>query len=163
MGLNLHEEDTIQLAHEHLHHGPVESLPSELDRPLLNQSQFDGHQHTGLGAHEHSEQTHEHFHEHDTGWQSFVLRTDHAQDADQLKTAIREVTLQQPILRAKGFASVAGKEPRLVVQAVRNRVQTYFERESPNVAESSIVFIGYHPNRKTVMNLLNQLTKTEWH
>ena len=163
MGLNLHDKETIQVAHEHHHHGPVENLPSELDRPLLNQSQFDGHQHTGLVAHEHGEHTHEHFHEHDTGWQSFVLRTDQAQDADELKSAIREVTLQQPILRAKGFASVAGKEPRLVVQAVRNRVQTYFERESPNVGESNIVFIGYHPNRKTITNLMNQLTKTEWH
>ena len=163
LGLNLHQEDTVQVAHEHQHHGPVENSPSELDRPLLNQSQFDGHQHTGLGAHEHGKHTHEHFHEHDTGWQSFVLRTDQAQDADQLKSAIREVTLQQPILRAKGFASVAGKEPRLVVQAVRNRVQTYFERESPNVGESSIVFIGYHPSRKAITNLMNQLTKTEWH
>jgi cobalamin biosynthesis protein CobW len=162
MGLNLYEDDTVRVAHEHHHHGPVENSPSELDRPLLNQSQFDGHQHTGLGAHEHGEHTHEHFHEHDTGWQSFVLRTDQAQDADQLKSAIREVTLQQPILRAKGFASVAGKEPRLVVQAVRNRVQTYFEPESPNVGESSIVFIGYHPNRKMITNLMNQLTKTEW-
>jgi cobalamin biosynthesis protein CobW len=162
LGLNLHEDDTVQVAHEHQHHGPVENSPSELDRPLLNQSQFDGHQHTGLGAHEHGEHTHEHFHEHDTGWQSFVLRTDQAQDADQLKSAIREVTWQQPILRAKGFASVAGKEPRLVVQAVRNRVQTYFEPESPNVGESSIVFIGYHPNRKMITNLMNQLTKTEW-
>jgi cobalamin biosynthesis protein CobW len=163
MGLNLYEDDTVRVAHEHHHHGPVENSPSELDRPLLNQSQFDGHQHTGLGAHEHGEHTHEHFHEHDTGWQSFVLRTDQAQDADQLKSAIREVTLQQPILRAKGFASVAGKEPRLVVQAVRNRVQTYFEPESPNVGESSIVFIGYHPNRKMITNLMNQLTKTGWH
>ena len=162
LGLNLHQEDTVQVAHEHQHHGPVENSPSELDRPLLNQSQFDGHQHTGLGAHEHGKHTHEHFHEHDTGWQSFVLRTDQAQDADQLKSAIREVTLQQPILRAKGFASVAGKVPRLVVQAVRNRVQTYFEPESPNVGESSIVFIGYHPNRKAITNLINQLTKTEW-
>jgi cobalamin biosynthesis protein CobW len=163
MGLNLHEEDAIPVAHEHHHHGPVEDSPSELDRPLINQSQFDGHQHTGLGAHEHGEHTHEHFHEHDTGWQSFVLRTDQAQDADRLKSAIREVTLQQPILRAKGFASVAGREPRLVVQAVRNRVQTYFERESPKVGESSIVFIGYHPNRKAITNLMNQLTKTKWH
>jgi cobalamin biosynthesis protein CobW len=163
MGLNLHEGGTIEVTHKHNHHGPVEHLPSELDRPLLNQSQFDGHQHTGLGAHEHGEHTHEHFHEHDTGWQSFVLRAHEAQDADRLKSAIREVTLQQPILRAKGFASVVGKEPRLVVQAVRNRVQTYFERESPNVGESNLVFIGYHPNRKETANLMSQLTMTEWH
>ena len=162
MGLNLHEEDTIQVAHEH-HHGPVEHLPSELDRPLLNQSQFDGHQHTGLGKHEHGEHTHEHFHEHDPGWQSFVLHTQQGQDPDQLKLAIREVTRQQPILRAKGFASVPGKEYRLVVQAVRNRVQTYFEKRNQDDCKSSIVFIGYHPNRKMVAALMSQLTKTKWH
>jgi cobalamin biosynthesis protein CobW len=160
MGLNLHEDDT--LGHEH-HHGPVEHMPAELDRPLRNQSQFDGHIHTGLGAHEHGEHTHEHFHEHDTGWQSFVLHTHEGQDSEQLKAAIREVTLQQPILRAKGFASVAGKQHRLVVQAVRNRVQTYFEQKSPDASGSSIVFIGYHPNRKLITNLMSELTKTEWH
>src|SRR6516225_5331519 len=141
MGLNLHEEDAIPVAHEH-HHGPVEDSPSELDRPLINQSQFDGHQHTGLGAHEHGEHTHEHFHEHDTGWQSFVLRTHQAQDADQLKSAIREVTLQQPILRAKGFASIEGKDHQLVVQAVRNRVQTYYGQTESHDSHSSLVVIG---------------------
>jgi cobalamin biosynthesis protein CobW len=160
MGLNLHEEDAIHVGHEHHHHGPVENTPSELDRPLQNQSQFDGHRHTGLDAHEHGEHTHEHFHEHDTGWQSFVLHTHEAQDAEQLKTAIREVTLQQPILRAKGFALIAGKQHRLVVQAVRTRVQTYFEKKT--ASESSIVFIGYHPNRKMITNLISEMTKTEW-
>jgi cobalamin biosynthesis protein CobW len=160
MGLNLHEEDAIPVGHEHYHHGPVENTPAELDRPLQNQNQFDGHRHTGLGAHEHGEHTHEHFHEHDTGWQSFVLHTHEAQDAEQLKTAIREVTLQQPILRAKGFASIVGKQHRLVVQAVRNRVQTYFEKKTSS--ESSIVFIGYHPNREIITNLISEMTKTEW-
>jgi cobalamin biosynthesis protein CobW len=161
MGLNLHEDDPV--SHEHHHHGPVEHTPAELDRPLQNQSQFDGHKHTGLGAHEHGEHTHEHFHEHDTGWQSFVLHTQEAQDSEQLKAAIREVTLRQPILRAKGFAAVAGKQRRLVVQAVRNRVQTYFEQKSPDASESSVVFIGYHPNRESITNLMNQITKTEWY
>jgi cobalamin biosynthesis protein CobW len=161
MGLNLHESDT--LSHEQHHHGPVEHAPAELDRPLQNQGQFDGHAHTGLGAHEHGEHTHEHFHEHDTGWQSFVLHSHELQNSERLKAAMREVTLQQPILRAKGFAAVAGKQHRLVVQAVRNRVQTYFEQQGPDVSESRIVFIGYHPNRNVITNLMSELTDTEWH
>jgi cobalamin biosynthesis protein CobW len=160
MGLNLHEDDSL-IPEQH-HHGPVEHTPAELDRPLQNQSQFDGHAHTGLGAHEHGEHTHEHFHEHDTGWQSFALRSQEAQDSERLRAAMREVTLQQPILRAKGFAAVAGKQHRLVVQAVRNRVQTYFDRQGPRIPESSIVFIGYHPNRKTITMLMSELTGTKW-
>jgi cobalamin biosynthesis protein CobW len=164
MGLNLHESDgRSHEEQEHHHHGPVEHTPAELDWPLKNQSQFDGHTHTGLGAHDHGEHTHEHFHEHDTGWQSFVLHCHDAQDAERLKAAIREITLQQPILRAKGFAAVAGKQHRLVVQAVRNRVQTYFEQEPPDGSKSSIVFIGYHPNRKLITSLMTELTDTEWH
>jgi cobalamin biosynthesis protein CobW len=164
MGLNLHESDRRSYEEQqHHHHGPVEHTPAELDRPLKNQSQFDGHTHTGLGAHDHGEHTHEHFHEHDTGWQSFVLHCHDAQDAERLKSAIREITLQQPILRAKGFAAVAGKQHRLVVQAVRNRVQTYFEQEIPDDSKSSIVFIGYHPNRTLITSLMSEMTNTEWH
>ena len=40
-----------------------------------------------LSAHEHGEHTHQHFHEHDTGWQSFVLRCEEPQDAAKIKAA----------------------------------------------------------------------------
>ena len=81
-----------------------------MDRPLEDQSQFDGHTHTGVGSHVHGEHSHQHFHEHDTGWQSFVLHCTEPQNMEKLKAAVREVTLQQPILRAKGFAIIDGKE-----------------------------------------------------
>ena len=164
MGLNMHDENLQEThgdSHDH-HHGPLHDAPMELDRPLADQGQFDGHAHTGLGAHEHGEHTHQHFHEHDTGWQSFVLESDELQGVEKLKTAVREVTLQQPILRAKGFASVAGKHHRLVVQAVRNRVQTYFENEESGASHSSLVFIGYHPRREEVSRLMTELTGTGW-
>ena len=164
MGLNMHDENLQEThgdSHEH-HHGPLHDAPMELDRPLADQGQFDGHSHTGLGAHEHGEHTHQHFHEHDTGWQSFVLESDELQGAEKLKAAVREVTLRQPILRAKGFASVAGKHHRLVVQAVRNRVQTYFENEESGASHSSLVFVGYHPRRDEVSRLMTELTGTGW-
>jgi cobalamin biosynthesis protein CobW len=164
MGLNMHDEDlqdAHDISHEH-HHGPVRDAPTELDQPLADQGQFDGHSHTGLGAHEHGELTHQHFHEHDTGWQSFVLESDDMQAAEKLKAAVREVTLQQPILRAKGFASIAGKHRRLVVQAVRNRVQTYFENGESGASHSSLVFIGYHPRRDEVSRVMTSLTGTKW-
>jgi cobalamin biosynthesis protein CobW len=164
MGLNLHDEfvqDGLHSAHEH-HHGPVQQMPMELYRPLEYQGQFDGHSHTGLGAHQHGDETHQHFHQHDTGWQSFVLESDARQDAEKLKAAVREMTLRQPILRAKGFASIEGKRYRLVVQAVRNRVHTYFEQQQSDESQTTLVVIGYHPRRDQITTLMSQLTNTEW-
>jgi len=166
MGLHVHDEPVAVAYHDHHHHdhhhGPVQQMPSDVDRPLEDQSQFDGHTHSGLTSHEHSEHTHQHFHEHDMGWQSFVLRSEQPQDAAKIKNAVREVTRQQPILRTKGFAAVDGKQHRLVVQAVRTRVQTYFETEHHHEPESNLVFIGYHPRREQVVHLMNELTGLEW-
>jgi cobalamin biosynthesis protein CobW len=164
MGLNVHDEDFASELHDHdhHHHGPVQQTPMETDCPLEDQSQFDGHTHPGVGSHVHGERTHQHFHEHDTGWQSFVLHCDEPQNVEKLKGAMREVTLQQPILRAKGFAIIGGKDRRLVVQAVRTRVQTYFEQNDSHEAESSLVFIGYHPRRDQVVALMKELTGSEW-
>lgn len=164
MGLNVHDEVIAPELHDHNHHhpGPVQQMPMEMDCPLENQSQFDGHTHTGIGSHVHGEDTHQHFHEHDTGWQSFVLHCNEPQDVEKLKAALRDVTLQQPILRAKGFAFIDGKDHRLVVQAVRTRVQTYFEQNDSHQPESILVFIGYHPRREEVVGLMKKFTGSEW-
>ncbi len=162
LGLNLHcTEETIPHHHDH-HHGPVSSVPDVPAKPLENQTQFDGHAHSGLNTHQHGEHTHEHFHEHDTGWQSFVLRSHQPQDAEKVKFAIKEVTLKEPILRAKGFATVENNHHQLILQAVRSRVQSYFDHEDSHESESSIVFIGYHPNRLNTVRMMNELTGKEW-
>ena len=177
MGLNLHEGSPVnghhpRHAHGHdrdhgqdqdHHHGPVQAAPLENDAPLPDQHQFDGHAHSGLDAHTHGEGTHEHFHAHDPGWQSFILHSHEAQQPERLKAAVREVTAREPILRAKGFASVEGKPHRLVLQAVRNRVQAYFGTEHAGDAGSSLVFIGYHPNRDRTVRLMREFTGADWH
>jgi cobalamin biosynthesis protein CobW len=165
MGLKLHDEPADAHSHgghDH-HHGPVRSLPNESAQPLENQAQFDGHAHGSIGAHAHGEGTHQHFHEHDPGWQSFMLHSHEPQDAERLKTAVRETTQREPILRAKGFAVIAGKSQPLVVQAVRSRVQTYFSTNENDEHKSQIVFIGYHPNRENVERTMSELTGTAWH
>lgn len=164
MGLSLHDEpEGFQPDDDHdHHHGPVHSAPLDVDRPLVDQHQFDGHAHTGLASHEHDEHSHLHFHEHDPGWQSFVLHSSQPQDPEKLKTAVKEVSIDQPVLRAKGFASIEGKNHRLVVQAVRNRVQAYFEEAHSHDHESQLVFIGYHCRRDRTAELMNRLTGTEW-
>ncbi|MBW0001182.1 MAG: GTP-binding protein [Verrucomicrobia bacterium] len=174
MGLNLHEEEGPANGHPPSHHhdhghghddhhGPVQVTPVEGDAPLADQHQFDGHTHSGLSAHTHGEGTHEHFHAHDPGWQSFVLHSHQAQQPERLRDAVREVTAREPILRAKGFARVEGKPHRLVLQAVRNRVQAYFGKEHAADAESSVVFIGYHPSRERAIRLMRELTGSDWH
>lgn len=170
MGLKLHDEpaESVADSHSHAHghhHGPVAELPDEMAKPLENQAQFDGHAHSGIGAHAHGDGTHQHFHEHDPGWQSFVLHSHEPQDAEKIKSAVREATVREPILRAKGFAVIAGKQNPLVVQAVRSRVQTYFSNEPNEQAdhESQMVFIGYHPNRENVERTMAELTDTKWH
>jgi cobalamin biosynthesis protein CobW len=166
MGLSLHDEgedfgDEDDLDH-HDHHSPVQSAPLDADSPLVDQHQFDGHSHTGLASHEHGEHTHQHFHEHDPGWQTFVLHSSQPQDAEKLKIAVKEVSIDQPVLRAKGFASIVGKNHRLVLQAVRNRVQVYFEEAQSREHQSQLVFIGYHCRRDRTTELMNKLTGTVW-
>ncbi len=165
MGLNLHGTPHGHggHGHHHHHHGPVHSAPMPMDAPPADQSTFDGHQHGQLDSHEHSDETHQHFHAHDTGWQSFTLHTHQPQDAAKIKEAVKEVCSTEPILRAKGRVSVAGKDFPLVVQAVRTRVNAYFARVSSGSGDSSLVFIGYHPQRGQAAAILSRITGTHWH
>jgi cobalamin biosynthesis protein CobW len=164
LGMGLHDEAAPQ-PHDHghgHHHGPVQLAPTDLTTPLADQKQFDGHAHSGLSSHEHGLESHEHFHDHDTGWQSFVLRSSDAQDQEKLKHAVREVSLKQPILRAKGFAAITGKHHRLVLQGVRSRVQSYYEDAHTHEPESTMVFIGHHPDRQKIAALMSDLSGTHW-
>jgi cobalamin biosynthesis protein CobW len=166
MGLHLHDE-AAPPAHDHghggHHHGPLHQMPELTAQPLADQTQFDGHAHSGIGAHEHGEDSHEHFHGHDPGWQSFVLHTHATQDPELIKRAVSEVALREPVLRAKGHVAVAGKHHALVLQAVRARVQSYYDAHDHAPDHSSIVFIGYHPNRETVARTLHEITGADWH
>ena len=164
MGLHLHD-DAAPPAHEHghhHHHGPLHHMPAEMDAPIGDQTQFDGHVHSGLDSHHHGEDTHEHFHGHDPGWQSFLLSSTDPQDPEKLKQAVSEVALRQPVLRAKGHVAIPGKHHALVLQAVRARIQTYYDAHDHAPAKSSIVFIGYHPKRQQVAEILHDFTGTHW-
>lgn len=161
LGLRLHEAAARGHSHTggHHHHGPVRATPDEAQGVLADQRLVDGHAHGDLGAHLHGAGTHEHFHEADPGWQSFVLRSASPQDGERLRAAVREAALREPILRAKGFAQL-DHHHRLVLQAVRTRVDA--RREHAHGHDSELVFIGYHPNRTRVAALLSELTETAW-
>ena len=156
LGLRLHGRPGAEAAH---HHGPVRSTPVEGGLPLEDQTALDGHSHGDLGAHLHSLQTHVHFHVHDTGWQSFMLRSAEVQDATRLPTILEDLARKFPVLRAKGFAQVEAEQVQ-TLQAVRTRVEA--ETRPGQLAQSELVFIGYHINRKKVIQVLSGATGTRW-
>ncbi|ASL76751.1 GTP-binding protein (plasmid) [Ralstonia solanacearum] len=156
LGLRLHEPAGTA----HRHYGPVATLPGLNLRPLANQRLLDGHSHGGQGAHSHGLATHKHFHERDPGWQSFMVCSHDAQDADTLRHAVAAITRSEPILRAKGFARAGAG--RVLIQAVRNRVEARLELDAAPPKQAQLVFIGYHPSRPRVAEQLRELTGTDW-
>lgn len=67
-------------------------------------------------------------------------------DVQTLVSQIEELASQQRILRVKGYADIAGKPMRLLVQAVGGRVRTQFDRmwASDEMRQSRLVVIAEH-------------------
>lgn len=84
-------------------------------------------------------------HEHDD-FDSFVLSLPNPANADDLVAKLEATITAHNILRAKGFIALEGKEMRLVVQAVGNRIQHYFDRDwkDGEARTSRLVIIGEH-------------------
>jgi cobalamin biosynthesis protein CobW len=106
----------------------------------------DVHDHSGLGPHEHGVMTHEHLHEHDSGWMSFVLHSHERQDSTELRTALVDITNTEQVLRIKGTVLLHGLEQPVLVQGVRSRIDI--------VAEEPVLTVhGRHPIRHDVQNV----------
>ncbi|MBP0599424.1 GTP-binding protein [Herbaspirillum sp. LeCh32-8] len=159
LGLRLHQAG----AAVHHHYTPM-GMPGERATVAADQGRFNGHAHSGLGAHSHGLATHKHFHEQDPGWLSFTLRSDAPQDGERLREAVAAASQAEPILRAKGFVQAGADAPALLVQGVRARVAVVNDDGEPGKtpARSELVFIGYHPSRTRVAQLLCEMTGTEW-
>ena len=67
-------------------------------------------------------------HDHDD-FESFVVEAGAIDSAERLSRALPEVIAKHDILRVKGFTAVQGKDMRLVIQAVGDRLQHYFDRD----------------------------------
>ncbi|WP_243217145.1 GTP-binding protein [Methylobacter sp. S3L5C] len=159
LGLRLHQPTL--LTHNH-RFTPIVSMSGDNTKLLSNHGLVDGHAHSGLVSHSHGLATHKHFHEQDSGWLSFVLRSPDPQQPEALKMALTETAKAEPVLRVKGFILAENPEDALLVQGVRTRmvISRYAAKKSSQVSE--IVFIGYHLNRNKVAELLSQLTATQW-
>ncbi|MEO0910486.1 MAG: GTP-binding protein, partial [Pseudomonadota bacterium] len=95
--------------------------------------------------HEHDDHHHHHHHDHDHDeFETFVVSGETIEDRDALISGLKSIIEDHDILRLKGFVAVAGKPMRLVVQAVGNRVDHYFDREwtEAEAPNSRLVVIG---------------------
>jgi cobalamin biosynthesis protein CobW len=96
------------------------------------------HPHGGAGGEAGGEDDHDH-----DEFESFALRLGEVADVDAFAGRLAGLIRRHDILRLKGFAAVAGRPMRLVVQAVGPRVETWFDR--PFAAEpraTRLVVIG---------------------
>jgi cobalamin biosynthesis protein CobW len=87
----------------------------------------------------------EHDHDHDE-FESFVAETGAIADPAGFVAGLKEIIARHDVLRLKGFCDVPGKPMRLVVQAVGQRIESYFDRPwRPDEARATkLVVIGLH-------------------
>jgi cobalamin biosynthesis protein CobW len=84
-------------------------------------------------------------HDHDE-FESFVVEAGAVADPKAFADGLAGLIAKHDILRIKGFADVPGKPMRLVVQAVGQRIETYFDRpwKSGEARTTRLVVIGLH-------------------
>lgn len=86
-----------------------------------------------------------HEHDHDE-FKSFVVSLGAVDDVAGFTEGLKAVIAKHDVLRLKGFADVAGKPMRQVIQAVGGRVDTHFDRPwaKDEPRETRLVVIGLH-------------------
>lgn len=88
---------------------------------------------------------HEHDHDHDE-FESFVVEAGEVADSASFLAALKEIIAAHDVLRLKGFCAVPGKPMRQVIQAVGQRIDTYFDRPwaADETRGTRLVVIGLH-------------------
>ena len=102
----------------------------------------------GAGAEDDLESRHSHHddgdeHDHDDFY-SFVVALDEIAAPGELMERLGAVVAMHPVLRLKGFAAVAGKDMRLLIQGVGERIAHYYDRDwrEGEPRRTQLVFIG---------------------
>ncbi|MHA1528705.1 MAG: cobalamin biosynthesis protein CobW [Alphaproteobacteria bacterium] len=92
--------------------------------------------------HDDDEDDAEHEHGHDE-FETFAVTLGEITDANSFAERLVDAIRGHDILRLKGFAAIAGKPMRLVVQAVGPRIETWFDRPfGHDPRETRLVVIG---------------------
>jgi cobalamin biosynthesis protein CobW len=112
-------------------------------RPSHHEDHHHHQHHHGEDDHHH----HHHDHSHDD-YESFVVDLPEQADAADFAAKVERLAKEQNILRVKGYAAVAGKPMRLLVQAVGARVRHQFDRPwtPAEGRQGKVVVIAEHDN-----------------
>ena len=95
-------------------------------------------------------------HDHDD-FDTFSVEVADAPDAGELLRRLRTVIARPGVLRVKGFAHVPGKDMRLLIQAVGERIQHYYDRDwrDGEARRTRLVVIGHKGlDERSVRNML---------
>lgn len=112
-------------------------------RPSHHEDHHHHQHHHGDDDHHH----HHHDHSHDD-FESIVVDLPEQADAADFAAKVERLAKEQNILRVKGYAAVAGKPMRLLVQAVGARVRHQFDRPwtPAEGRQGKVVVIAEHDN-----------------
>jgi cobalamin biosynthesis protein CobW len=82
-------------------------------------------------------------HEHDD-FETFIIDIPQLTNPEALATKLADVAQVHDVLRVKGFADVAGKPMRLLIQGVGQRIQSHFDRpwRADEARQGRLVVIG---------------------
>lgn len=131
----------VQAEHGKLPISVLLGMDSATEDTIINRkSHHEMHHH-----HDHDHEHDHHHHDHDE-FESFVVEADTVEDAPTFVEDLKSIIASHDILRLKGFCAVPGKSMRLVVQAVGQRIETYFDRawDDGEARTTRLVVIGLH-------------------
>lgn len=118
-------------------------LESATETDIENRKSHHEREHEAFHAEHGDDAEHEHDHDHDE-FETFVVNGGIVGNRKQLVAGLARIIEEHDILRLKGFVAIDGKPMRLVIQAVGNRIDHYFDREwdKDETPSSRLVVIG---------------------
>ncbi len=136
-------------------------LESKTEADIENRKSHHELHHEAFHAEHGDDAEHHHDHDHDE-FESFVVEGSIVGNRKDLIKGLARVIESHDILRLKGFIAINGKPMRLVVQAVGNRIDHYFDREweRDEMPSSRLVVIGLHGlEQKKISSQIHALMK----
>ena len=109
--------------------------------------------HHPAGQHDHDH----HDHHHHAPVTSAVVRMDGVWDRQDLEALLRQQFTAMGLLRAKGYAAIAGKSLPLMIQAVGPRLETWYQARSDNRGGLTMVLIGLTVEPEPLREALTEL------